>query len=385
MTWQMVFPRVRFQAWLCLALWLGSTAGWAQAPAAFAKVLRLQGVVTATASGSEAVRTLQPGDRVYVGERIEASATGEALLQTDDAGYVAVRPSAAWVMEQFSAENKASDRWSLQLLTGGLRLVTGWIGSRHPANYRVTTARATIGIRGTDHEPYYVPETLALVLAQPPGTYDKVNRGGTTLEAAGQRVDIDPGKVGFARLPVKTRALLTLALPVILDKVPDFYVPGQFDAELDQMSAAAQAPAVLAAKVCAATPVAKAWLAQLDRAMQRRDSAAVMALFAEEAQVEVTVKDGTGADTTLALLGREEFARSASAALQGLRNYRQRRLSLQAQPVQAGACDAVSLQSVVLEQGQLNGKPYRFESVERFEIVLRAGRWVATQAATRQH
>lgn len=381
MTWQMVFPRVRFRAWVCLALWLGSTAGWAQAPTAFAKVLRLQGVVTATASGAEAVRTLQLGDRVYVGERIEASATGEALLQTDDAGYVAVRPSAAWVMEQFSAENKASDRWSLQLLTGGLRLVTGWIGQRHPANYRVTTARATIGIRGTDHEPYYVPETLALVLAQPPGTYDKVNRGGTTLETGGQRVDIDPGKVGFARLPVKTRALLTLALPVILDKVPDFYVPGAFDAELDRLSAAAAVSATGVA--CASAPVAKAWLAQLDRAMQRRDSAAVVALFAEEARVEVTVKDGSGADTTLSL-EREEFARSASAALQGLRNYRQRRLELQAQPLQAGGCDAVSLQSVVLEQGQLNGKPYRFESVERYEIVLRAGRWVATQAATRQ-
>lgn len=383
MTWQSICNRAYLQVWVCLGLWLGSVAVWAQAPVGFAKVLRLQGVVTATSSGSEAVRTLQLGDRVYVGERIEASATGEALLQTDDAGYVAVRPSAAWVMAQYSADHTTSDRWSLQLLSGGLRLVTGWIGRLHPANYRVTTARATIGIRGTDHEPYYVPETLALVLAQPPGTYDKVNRGGTTLEAAGQRVDIDPGKVGFARLPVKTRALLTLALPVILDKVPDFYVPGLFDAELDQLSAAAQAPAVPAAKACAATPVAKAWLAQLDRAMQRRDSAAVMALFAEEAQVEVTVKDGTGADTTLAL-GREEFARSASAALQGLRNYRQRRVSVSAQPAQAGACDAVSLQSLVLEQGQLNGKPYRFESVEAYEIVLRAGRWVATQASTRQ-
>lgn len=383
MTWQTIGNRAYLQVWLCLGLWLGSAAVWAQTPVGFAKVLRLHGVVTATATGSEAGRTLQLGDRVFVGERIAASAAGEALLQTDDGGYVAVRPSAAWVMEQFSADNKTSDRWSLQLLTGGLRLVTGWIGQRHPANYRVTTARATIGIRGTDHEPYYVSEALALVLAQPPGTYDKVNRGGTTLESAGQRVDIDPGKVGFARLPVKTRALLTLALPVILDKVPDFYVPGQFDVELDQLSAAAQAPAVLAAKACAATPVAKAWLAQLDRAMQRRDSAAVMALFAEDVQIEVTVKDATGADTTLAL-GREEFARSASAALQGLRNYRQQRLSLSAQPVQAGVCDAVSLQSVVLEQGQLHGKPYRFESVEAYEIVLRAGRWVATQASTRQ-
>lgn len=383
MTWQTVYTNVPARIWLCLCLWLGSTAGWAQTPVSFAKVLRLQGVVTATPGGSEAGRTLQLGDRVVVGERIEASATGEALLQTDDGGYVAVRPSAAWVMEQYSADSKTSGRWSLQLLSGGLRLVTGWIGRLHPANYRVTTARATIGIRGTDHEPYYVPETLAMVLAQPPGTYDKVNRGGTTLEAGGQRVDIDPGKVGFARLPVKTRALLTLALPVILDKVPDFYVPGPFDAELDQLSAAAQAPAVLAAKVCAATPVAKAWLAQLDRAMQRRDSAAVMALFAEDVQIEVTVKDGTGADTTLAL-GREEFARSASVALLGLRNYRQRRLSLSAQPVQAGVCEAVSLQSVVLEQGQLNDKPYRFESVEAYEIVLRAGRWVATQAFTRQ-
>jgi hypothetical protein len=261
---------------------------------------------------------------------------------------------------------------------------------------------------------------MALALGQSAGTYDKVNRGATSLQTSAGSVDIAPGQAGFARLakPRKTRALITLILPVLLDKVPDFYVPGAFDAQLDalpeQPTADAELrltpapllarpvaeppdvlaaspttpsspapPATLAKGACNAQAVASAWLDALDRAIARNDAPAVLALFAQEAEVSGTVKNSQGGDTTVRM-GREEFAASSLAALNSLGNYSQRRLSLAARALKPGDCTVVALSSVVVEQGTQGGKPYRFTTREQYQLALRDGRWQATRAHTRQ-
>jgi hypothetical protein len=123
----------------------------------------------------------------------------------------------------FSAEGKATDRQILRLITGSLRVITGWIGQLNRNDHRIITPSATIGIRGTDHEPYVLPAEMANSSYRQ-GTYDKVNRGATLLDANGGNVAIESGKVGFARDPnsagVRTRALMTILLPVLLSRVP---------------------------------------------------------------------------------------------------------------------------------------------------------------------
>ena len=417
----------------------GAGTAWAQAGASapavpaepgqrFASVWRIRGEITAVASDTGRTRMLQQDDTVFVGERIQAASTGEVVLKTDDAGLLAVRPGAVFVAERFLAEGQPTDALTLRVLAGALRSITGWIGRTNRAQYRVLTPSATIGIRGTDHEPYVMTPELATALAQPAGTYDKVNRGGTTLDANNNTLDVEPGSVGFVRAarPANTRALMTLLLPVLLDKVPAFYVPGQFDAELDQLSAGAdenaqrqleerrrsplQAPApgtpaaasaastmgtpvaattipaaqgIATAATCGAQEVARTWLAQLDAAIARRNAQSLLRMFAPQTVVQATVRDKDGAQTTLEV-GRDEFVQSTLAALKNLTQYRQRRPVVEGRPESSSSCDRIAVKSVVIEEGRQQGKPYRFESVEQYLLQRQAGKWLAVTAATTQ-
>jgi len=408
-----------------------SAASAADAGQRFAAVLRMRGEVSATTADGSQVRVLRPGDRVYVGERVNANASSEAVLRTEDAGLLAVRPGGVFVAERFAAEGKPTDNLSLRILMGSVRMVTGWIGHSNRAGFRVLTPSATIGIRGTDHEPYVITRELAASLSQAEGTYDKVNRGGTTLDANGNRLDIAPGRVGFVRAsrPATTRSLLTVLLPVLLDRVPGFFVPGEFDAELDQLSlrndeeslrlleefrrtggtptsggtgssnvaANSPPPAALPAgttpatidpakrgtNTCGANTVARSWLAQFDRAIVRRNAQGVLQLFAADAQVQATVRLQDGSTSTVEV-GREAFVDSTLSAIAGLSDYRQRRISTEGWPETAGACNRIGVRSVVIEQGRQAGTPYRFEATEDYVLERRAGKWLAVQARTTQ-
>jgi len=369
----------------------------AAAPAAgkrFALVWRLRGDVVAV-GGSGAERSLREGDAVFVGDRVRAATAAEAVLKTEDAGVVAVRPGAEFVAESFAAEGKSSDSFSVRLIGGSLRVITGWIGRLNRGGHQIVTPQATIGIRGTDHEPYVLSGEMAKATSHREGTYDKVNRGGTTLDANGGKVDVDPGRVGFAPRALKQRALMTVLMPVLLEKVPDFYVPGEFDAELDQYSQTADEESLrqleqkrkvaqAAAAECVPANVAKKWLERLDGAIVRRDAPAVIAMFAPEVTVRATIR-GSNGDTMAVDLGREELVQSTIAAIKGLQDYKHRRISTEAKTADAGtSCDRIGVKSVVIEQGRQSGKPYRFESLEEYLLELRAGSWLAVKAETTQ-
>ena len=366
----------------------------------FAGVLRVRGEVVAYGGSSGQQRTLREGDAVYVGERVRAAALGEAVLKTEDAGFIAVRPNTDFVAERFAAEDKPTDSLALRIVTGSLRIISGWIAQTNRAGHKVMTPTATIGIRGTDHEPYVLSAELAEATSNREGTYDKVNRGGTTMEVGANKLDIDAGRVGFVRAPgkLKERALMTLLMPVLLEKVPNFYVPGEFDAELDRYSQTAdqdslrqleqrrKGPAAAATVGCDPNAIARNWLKQLDTAIVRHDAPTIIAMFAADAAVRATVRGTDGSRTSIDL-GREELAQSTITAMKGLKNYKQRRVMTEgklADSAAGGSCDRITVKSVAIEQGRQSGKPYRFESVEDYVLELRAGRWLATKAETSQ-
>jgi hypothetical protein len=362
----------------------------------FATVLRVRGEVVASGGSAGKERTLREGDAVYVGERVRAPALAEAVLKTEDAGFLAIRPNTDFVAERYAAEDKPTDNFTVRLLTGSLRLVSGWLGRTNRAGSKVVTPTATIGIRGTDHEPYVLSAELAASTSNREGTYDKVNRGGTTMEVGENKLDIDAGRVGFVRAAggkgFKERALLTILMPVLLDKVPGFYVPGEFDPELDKLSEAADQDSQRAleqrrkgaapAAQCAPGKLARAWLKQLDGAIVKRDAKTIVDLFAADVAVRANVKDKDGALTGVDL-SRDEMAQSTVAAMKGLSNYKQRRVTTDA-AAEGDGCTRIAVKSVVIEQGRQSGKPYRFEAVEEYVLELRAGKWLAVKAVTTQ-
>lgn len=380
-----------FLVYVVCCLFVGTTTVYASTElVAFGEVWRVKGSVDSEGPGGQ--RTLRVGDSVFVGDFIKSSPSSEAVLKTKDGGFIAVRPGAQFRALRFVASGESTDQSHLELLKGSLRLISGWIGKLNPQGSTIRTPTATVGIRGTDHEPYVLLADEEQALKYRPGTYDKVNQGGTTLLAAGQTLEVNPGQVGFARAGGSTRALMTLLFPVILERVPGFYVPGEFDSELDVLSkdATSQAEILLrAAKAkapqCVPTDIAKQWLGQLDKHIVSGNSGAILAMFSADARVKATVRGSNGAMTEL-VMERAEFADSVVAAVSVLRDYQHRRITLEGSSSSAAAtgCGPILARSVVIEEGRQAGKPYRFESEEFFQLTLQNGQWIATRAETRQ-
>lgn len=148
-----------------------------------------------------APRPLKKGDGIAEGDTVVTGASGQAQLLMSDEAIVAIRPDTRLEFTNYSHSGKpdGNEKGLMSLLHGGFRTITGWIGRSKPAAYRVRTPTATIGIRGTDHEPLYIPppEPGATPIG-PPGTYNKVNSGATFIENGNGRIEIGPNQVGFA-------------------------------------------------------------------------------------------------------------------------------------------------------------------------------------------
>lgn len=204
----------------CGALLLLALFGACGAAAAsdFGSVQLVSGQVTVQTPDG---RVLAPrvGDTLQAGADIVTGKDGEIHIETADSGYVALRPNTRLRVAEYRAEGDELDTQILSLLRGTFRSVTGWIGRYNADRYRVTTPTATIGVRGTDHEPsYLLDEDVAATAAEAglePGTYDKVNEGASWIENEGGRVEIATNQAGFAHQ--------SRARPARLKRVPGFF------------------------------------------------------------------------------------------------------------------------------------------------------------------
>ena len=368
----------------------------------FGRVRKISGDIVATASDSAEERHLRQGDPVKVGDHLQSSLGGEVLIEETDGGLLALRPGTELWIDSYAAEGKPTDHSVVRLLTGAARAVTGWIGHLNRPGVRMVTPTATIGIRGTDHEAYVLSPAMADSSHEQPGSYDKVTRGGTILSAANQDLSIAPGQVGFvgAAKP-STRGLMTLLLPVLLKKVPSFYVPGRFDKEIDDYAKTADKTSELllqkqnsgaasalsdAAVECDPTKVGSAWLKALDLAQEHRDYKEILRLYADDATIKATVRGANG-ETADLTFNHNQFADSTEASMKGLKNFHQDRsdIKYQASPDHASeGCADVMVTSSVAEKGEMHGKSYRFQSIESYTLELRQGRWLGIVSSTVQ-
>jgi len=190
---------------------------WAQNNAA--TVMALSGQAKAIdPQGRE--RALEKGAELFAGDRIVTSASTLVQVRLHDGGYMSVRANTEMVIDRFVLDEKDASKSSflVSLLRGGFRSITGLIGRSNPSGYQIRTATATIGIRGTDHEPVLVldtPEAQAQTQS-PPGLYDKVNDGETFISNKGGVLSLKRGDVGFAPLSPDIP-------PQVLLKIPEFY------------------------------------------------------------------------------------------------------------------------------------------------------------------
>lgn len=163
------------------------------------------------------------GDLVDEGDTIATGALAQAQIVMKDEGLIALRPDTRLRIDtyRFSGKADGSEQGVFGLLQGGLRSITGWIGRASKDHYKIHTATATIGIRGTDHESLYIPPPLAgEAPLGPPGTYDKVNTGQTYLETGAGRVELSANQVGFVPASGTTPPVRLPAMPSFLKATP---------------------------------------------------------------------------------------------------------------------------------------------------------------------
>jgi hypothetical protein len=199
----------------CLGVLLAALSSAALADAG--KFQFVHGDVTLTRTNGTRVVPVK-GDRIEEGDVIATGAQAQTQLVTNDGGLIAMRPDSRMRIDQyrFNGQTDGSEQSVFGLLKGGFRAITGLIGRVNKDNYKIRTATATIGIRGTDHEALYIaPPAPGETPVGPPGTYDKVNVGQTYLQTPAGRLELTGNQVGFV-------PAIGNAPPQRLPTIPDF-------------------------------------------------------------------------------------------------------------------------------------------------------------------
>lgn len=142
---------------------------------------------------------LQKGDPVHESDTLTTAKESSAQIKMLDGGLIAVRPDSKLKFDSFvfSGEEDGNEKSFFSLIRGGFRAITGLIGQKNKANYRITTSGSTIGVRGTDHETFVVVPGSELAAIAPTGTYNKVNVGETTMTTEKGTINILPNQMGF--------------------------------------------------------------------------------------------------------------------------------------------------------------------------------------------
>src|SRR5882724_8763177 len=106
--------------------------------------------VNAVGPGGQS-RPLSKGSEIGPGEVVDTG-NGRAQLRFTDGGVVSLQPQTQFRIETYGFDKNDSQKNSIvmNLLKGGMRTITGLIGKTNRAGYKLQTATATVGIRGTE-------------------------------------------------------------------------------------------------------------------------------------------------------------------------------------------------------------------------------------------
>lgn len=98
------------------------------------------------------VRILSQKSQIQPGDTINTQRDSYAQIKFPDGGQITLKPNTAVKLDSFnfSQSEPKNDNMVFGLVKGGMRAVTGLVGKRgDPDAYKMNTATATIGIRGT--------------------------------------------------------------------------------------------------------------------------------------------------------------------------------------------------------------------------------------------
>lgn len=152
-------------------------------------------------TGKSGVKKTASGLVIEEGDSVRTGPNAWALFEMSDGASITVRASTEMRVTRYRfAEDgpPAQNSSSIDIVKGALRIITGLIGSTNRSGYSINTATATMGVRGTDHEPAYYPADDNELDGHEPGAFDKVNDGETFIRNLdGEETVIPRGRVAF--------------------------------------------------------------------------------------------------------------------------------------------------------------------------------------------
>ena len=161
----------------------------ADAQRTIAKIVFMRGEVKAN-DFLDRSRTLSRLSSVYEGDTITTDSDSYAILVFRDKSRVSLQENTQFRVDELRYEFNTEETGVsalFSLLRGGLRTVTGLIGKSYPDKYRMRTAIATIGIRGTGYDMLCTGpcandnSTAATPMPKGDGLYTYVWEGGVTV------------------------------------------------------------------------------------------------------------------------------------------------------------------------------------------------------------
>jgi hypothetical protein len=185
-------------------------------------VTHLSGVLSAKKPDGT-IRVLAERSEVGTGDVLTTETNTYANIRFSDGGQMTLKPASSVKIEKFTyqKDKPQQDSFVVNLLTGGLRLVTGIVGNRNRSKFAVGTQTATIGIRGTT---FNVDDCLKGGEGCPPGAepgiYVGVTNGQVELSNSSGRVSIRAGQ--FSRITAGAAPRVVANPGLIFSPPPSF-------------------------------------------------------------------------------------------------------------------------------------------------------------------
>jgi len=278
----------RLYAVLVAAL-LALGAGDALAQAAY--VHAMTGSATATAGGT--TRALKIGDLIESGTTVSTGDRSSAVLKFEDGQVMALaeRSSFRVVEYRYNKQRVAQSSAVFSLLQGGLRFISGVIGSTNHNNFRMTAGTATIGIRGSDGVAQYDSVTQAVLVAVLAGALSlntaqgeqRIGVGNFSTATAGQLPTV--AQLTTQAAPAVQLAVNALAVQIVPNTAPVVVAASA-------KAAAAVANAVTLANQAKAQPGNVALQAAAEAAAKVAQDSLAAAIQAAQEAYQAAIKAG---------------------------------------------------------------------------------------------
>lgn len=125
------------------------------------------------------------GDNIFSGDTLVTGNKGSGQIRFTDGGVLALAENSQLKINDYHYEkNTSEDKSVTTLIKGGLRALTGLIAKEQPSSYKIQTAVAVIGVRGTN---------LGAALSKGK-LYTGVWKGGISVQNTRGSIDLGEGQ-----------------------------------------------------------------------------------------------------------------------------------------------------------------------------------------------